>query len=325
VDRRAKYNLYLMSYRDDPEIDVEPWMVIDYRRESLNSLFHQLASFDIHLDKTSFAAYAEACDSPEQLAEEMVSHLDIEEELEDYVYLLIFELWRRLVPEKQPISIFCDELDHQIYLYENDQTRSLETLEDMLANLEYLLDNQVDEGADPQELFETVKEALAHDLESFLFDFISVQMDNENYSYAADLLEGFNTYVSSPKWFALLKARLLIASDPEEAGELIDRLIELTSGDKDLEFHIEFLSLLVQEGNQSTFLKVLNTVLSLIETEEDFRDVLSLCEDYFHCLDAERQESVIRSIAEARADRDPAEPVASSDPHVSQLKEVFTL
>ncbi len=325
MDRRAQYNLYRMTFQEDPGIDVDPWMILDYRRESLNFLFDQLVSFDIHLDRTSFVAYAEACDSPEQLTEELLAHLDSEEELEDYVYLLVFELWRRLVPEKQSISIFCDELDNQIYLYENDQTSSMETLEDMLANLQYLLDNQVDEGADPRELFETIKISLAHDLESFLFDFISVQMDNENYSYAAELLEGFNYFISDPKWFALLKARILIATDPEEAGELIDRLIELTAEDKDLEFQIEFLSLLVQEGKQSTFSQVLNKILSLIETEEDFHDVLILSEEYFHCLDAENQQSIVQDIIDSRADIDPSEPIDPSDSHISNLKQVFNI
>ena len=45
---------------------------------------------------------------------------------EDRVYLLIFELWRRLASHKPSLSIFCDELDYIISRFEEDEDDNLE-------------------------------------------------------------------------------------------------------------------------------------------------------------------------------------------------------
>ncbi len=307
----------------DSDIDAEPWQVTDYRRESISSLTEQLSSFNINLDRQSFVAYADTYDSPEALADEFYEDTEFEPEIEDYIYLIVFELWRRFVPEKQTMSLFCDELDYQINLYDQDKIESFEPLEDALANLQYLLNEQVDQGANPMELFENIKNSCANDLENFLYDFISLQIENENLLYATEVLEGFHDYVDDPKWFALLKARLLIASDPEEASDLMDHLLELTSSDDDIDFHMEFLTLLVQEGEKQSFVRVLNTILSLIETEEEFIELLELCEDYFHCLDEEKNENRIQKIISSRSDFDIERKFKAADSHVSELQHIF--
>lgn len=323
MERRALYNSLRMHYLQDPDIDVQPWQVADYRRESTQSLIEQLASFNIHLDRQSFIAYAETCDSPEQLTEEFLTDIDVDPEEEDYIYLLIFELWRRLTPEKQTMSLFCDEMDARIFQFDNNELDSLELLEDILVNFQYLLDEQVDDGADPRALFESIKESCAHDIEGFLYDFISLQIENENFLYASEVIEGFHDYVDDPKWFALLKARLLVATDPEEAGDLIEHLLELTESDTDLDFKMEFLALLVQEGDKQTFIRVLNSIIPLLKTEEEFLELLDLCEDYFHCLDDDESEAQIQDILTRRGDLNPKSRFTADDPDVSQLRAIF--
>ena len=192
MERRVLYNSLRLHYQDDPDLEVEPWQVTDYRHESRDSLIEQLNAFEIYLDPSSFIAYADSCESPEELTDEFLSDTKLEPEDADYVYLLIFELWRRLLPEKQTMSLFCDELDHQISLFDSDKLETLESLEDALANLLYLLNEEVDKGANSIELFETIKESCANHLEDFLYDFIDLQIENDNHLYASEILEGFN-------------------------------------------------------------------------------------------------------------------------------------
>ncbi len=53
---------------------------------------------------------------------------------------------RRLIPEKQSLTIFCDELDHQIDLYDSNMLENMDALEDCLDNLQGLLNKNTDEG-----------------------------------------------------------------------------------------------------------------------------------------------------------------------------------
>jgi len=323
VERRVLYNTLRMHYQDDPDLDVEPWQITDYRREPTKLLIEQLSSFDIYLDTSSFIAYADSCDSPEELTDELLADTALDPEVEDYVYLLIFELWRRLLPEKQTMSLFCDELDYQISQFDQGKLESLEPLEDALANLQYLLNEEVDNGADPRELFEMIKELCANDIEDFLYNFIDLQIENDNLIYASEVLEGFHDYIDDPKWFALLKARLLVTSEPEEASELVGNLLKLTADDENIDFQIEFLTLLVQEGGKETFCQVLNRVIVLLHTEGEFQDLLSLCEDYFHCLDEEEKEHQIQKILSERGGLDPEDSIDQGDAHIAKLQNIF--
>ena len=323
MERRVLYNSLRLHFQDDPDLDVEPWQVADYRHESVGSLIQQLGSFEIYLDPSSFVAYADSCESPEQLTDELLSDAKLEPEEADYIYLLIFELWRRLLPEKQTTTLFCDELDHQISHFDPDKLKSLEPLEDALANLQYLLNEEVDKGADPRELFENIKDSCANSIEDFLYDFIHFQIENNNHIFASEVLEGFNDYVDDPKWLALLKARLLVTTDPEEASLLVDNLLELTAEEQDIDFQIEFLTLLVQEGERDSFCRIVQTILDLLETEDELQDLLSLCEDYFHCLDDEENEEKIQAISSEREDIDLEESINPKDSHIAQLKSLF--
>jgi len=177
IEQRALYNLLRMNWLNDPSLEVEPWQVEDYRQLSLSDLFTQLKESDIQLDKISFITYADECDSPEQLTEYFIGDRHLEIPHEDQIYLLVFELWRRLMSEKPSLSIFCDELDHQIYLYDHGQLTSPLHLQTALANLLTILEENVDEGIQPTEAFRLISTCCANDIEAFLYDFISEQID----------------------------------------------------------------------------------------------------------------------------------------------------
>ena len=128
LPRKVLYNLLRSNWLMDPELDVSYWQVEDYRTLSLDSLFRRLAKQHIQLDLSSFIAYAENYNTPEELTEDITENFDDSIEEQDKVYLQIFELWRRLVPEKLCLSIFCDELDYLMNLYDNGEMENTEGL-----------------------------------------------------------------------------------------------------------------------------------------------------------------------------------------------------
>ena len=91
---RALYNLLRISWLEDPDVKVKSWQVADYRSMSVEVLFGRLQELGIVLDEASFLAYAEGCDSPEDLVECLwVDEEDLDKQ--DASYLVLFELWRR--------------------------------------------------------------------------------------------------------------------------------------------------------------------------------------------------------------------------------------
>jgi hypothetical protein len=117
----ALYNLIRMNWLEDPTLPVEPWQVEDYRLLPDEEIYSRLEKLGISIDQARFIEYALHFTSPE----EMTETLWVDEELDnfDQAYLLIFELWRRFLPEKQSLSIFCDELDYLIDRYDEDSSR----------------------------------------------------------------------------------------------------------------------------------------------------------------------------------------------------------
>jgi hypothetical protein len=104
-------------------------------------------------------------------------------------------------------------------------------------------------------------------------------MDEENYSYAQELLEDFYPYLHENKWFTLLKTRLLSHTNPKIASRLLTQLIEDYQGDDDIVFNAAILSFMTEIGNPFLFVKFLKETLPLMKTEEDFIELLSICAD----------------------------------------------
>lgn len=302
IERRVLYNLLRMNWLRDPSVAVETWQVENYRALSLPALFEGLQALEICLDRVSFLALAENVDTPEDLTDDLLADLHIEAQRQDQIYLLIFELWRRLVPEKQSLSIFCDELDHQIDLYDREQIDDPQSIQDTLSSFEIILDENTDEGGDPRQVFDTITQGCAHDVESFLYDLIADLIDNKNEAYAQELLEGFSPYIKEEKWFNLLKARLQIFSDLDQASFLMkDIQQEILNNPPDLEFNFEVLAALVQGGKSDLFYFVVSRSLPLLQSEEEFQDLLVLCADYFHFLDKDHAELEVLNIKKSRS------------------------
>jgi len=284
---RARFNLLRMNWLDNPALSVEPWQVEDYRALSVGELFQGLKRLGVALDEVHFKAYADHSSSPEELTATLVSEENLEQF--DPLYLIIFELWRKLYPEKASLSIFCDELDHLITLYDQGQLGHEEALVEALDDLEQVLDEHADQGEDPKVLFEEISLYCAQDLESFIYDFASELIDREEQLQASEIIDGFLPYISDIKWFDFLQLRLLTPVDTDEADAMLARLLNDQELHPDLEFLLEMARFLVNQGSQEYFLQVIKMACPLVESEEDFQELLAITYEFYRLLDREEE------------------------------------
>ncbi len=289
---RALFNLIRASWLEDPSLSVEPWQVEDLRSVPEEQLFERLKGFNISLDEVSFKGYADNCESPEELSEMLWVGED-EPERADQAYLLLFELWRRLLPHRQSLSIFCDELDRLVDLYDQEQMENEEPLQDALSELERILDTNVDQGQESSALFEAVSEFCAHDLESFLYDYATDQIDAGESIYASELVDGFYEYVSDTLFFDFLHARLMIDSDEEEAFISIERILKEEPA---LDLLFDILDLLAHRDNSRLFWIAMRQTQTLIASEEDLQLLLELAESYLRRRSLEHEATKMQGI-----------------------------
>lgn len=323
IERRALYNSLRANWLQDPSLKVESWQVDNYRDLRFEALFDKLKQKEIFIDRVSFLALAETVDTPEELADHLLADANLSIKEQDQIYLSLFELWRRLIPEKPCLSVFCDELDYQIALYDQGKS-NFEALQDTLANLKVILDENTDEGVEPLEIFQFVCSGCANDIESFLYDFIAEQIDNQNESYAVELLDAFNVYIRDARWFEFLKVRILSLKDSKAANQLIRQLVEDSRNIPDLEFNLEVLSCIARGGERPVFVKLVKQTIKLLEVEEDFQDLLRICADYYRLLDHDLEEQKIHKILSKRSENDSESFFEKSDPQVRELLQIVS-
>jgi hypothetical protein len=316
IQTKALYNLLRLNAKEDASLGADPWALEDFRRLPLEAIFRRLNALHVRLDRDAFAQYAKECDSPEELTELL---LDEEKDpvLSDQVYLLLFELWRRLLPERPSLSIFCDDLDRRIEEYEDGHAMSDEAIQDGLANLLKVLQEHVDHGMAPKEAFRSISDYCANDLECFLFEMINELLDGGNRLYARELLEGFEPYMEDPLQFEFLTARLFSFTDPGEANKRISRLLQ---EELEPELLFEILPLLVVSGDHSLFQGAIKKLLPELKTEEEFQEVVELAADYYRRLDQDERETAILKLKEKRQKAAPE--LSASDPALRALEEL---
>lgn len=302
--------------------DLQNWQTLDYRACELEDLFEQLNQLGVSIDHVSFLPLADQAENPEELAKELLDD-SLTEEIKQRVYLLIFEIWRRLKPEKQSLALLCDELDYRIESYERGQEESSEALQDIIANLAVILDENTDLGEDPVNVFNYVSSECAYDLESFLYRFIEDQIEVRNYSYAEELLEDFSPYISDLLWFNVLRLRLMLIKNDPKVQKFANELVHEILSENDLEISLETLSCLAQGGDRDLFLLLFSHTLSLLKTEEDLQDVLVICKEYSRFLDEESKELMIVHLLDERARIDPMTPLNLSQKDQTALLEII--
>ena len=308
---RALYNLLRISCIEDRKTQVKPWQVEDYRSLPQEEIFSRLKDLGVVVDESLFLAYAENCDSPEDLVE----CLWVEEDLDrqDQAYLLLFELWRRLLPHKQSLSIFCDELDQLIEAYDQGVLVDEEVLEQRLKELEDILDEAADLSGEPETVFEDLSQFCAHDLHGFLYDYVSDQIEQGDETYASELINAFYEFLPDKKSFDLLKAWLFASMDLEELNRVAERLLNELLEEPDLDLLFEIAKFLVHRGDVRLFMQAIQHAIPLLKTEEQFQQLLRLTAEYFRCLDKEEEEKHIHELIEKRVAQDLLKPLDPSD------------
>ncbi|MDR3624827.1 MAG: hypothetical protein P4L16_06790 [Chlamydiales bacterium] len=297
LEQKAIYNLLKADYLQNKNESIPHWKIEDYRKKELSSLFNTLASLKISLNHQSFLAYAEEVHSPEELTECLVLE-NTDTETEDHIFLILFELWRRLVPEKRPLSIFCDELDEQICLYDQETHKQEELLQLSLSTILSILEENVDAGEDPLLLFKMLQTHSIHDLEAFLYDFIAEKLDQEQYAYASELIDGFYPFVIDKDWFNLLQARLFLSTNPSKTNSIIKELIQKEP--IDLELYLETLQFLSHCADEQLFLTLAKKTIPFLESEDQLQDLLLSTMQYYCCLDKEKEENAIQQLLKKR-------------------------
>lgn len=319
LERHALYNLIRMNWLNDPQLKVEPWQVEDYRALSLDTLFERLRQFNIHLDRLHFIGYAEDYDAPEEFTESIIGDQKLEARQEDQIYLLIFELWRRLMASRPSLSILCNELDYQIYLHDTEQKTQSSQLQNALANFVLALNENVDQGLSAKEAFEMITPFFANDVESFLYDHI-FELIEGNELYAQELFDNFAPYMEENKWFELLYIRLIEQANPKLSDKLLRHLMEDYLDQKDVSFNLDLIAFLIDAGKNSDFKSLTLSTLSILELEDDLQDLIMLCIDFYHRLDKEKQENELKLLLKKRSKQPLDRSIQSNDPDLAWLE-----
>ncbi len=322
MERKALYNSLRINARKNPSLKVQDWQIRDYHKMSTEALFASLEQFGLHVDRSLFLSLADEVESPEELSDHLISD-EIPEDVADQIYLNVFELWRKLLPERQTLSIFCDQLDYEIEAHDQGDAATLERVEDALASLREILDQNLDEGGSPKELFAAIQESCAHDVEGFLYDFIEMEIENGNDKYAGELIEAFSPYVTAPKWFLFLKAQLVAKEDEISFKQLFHGLVQQAAKEKDPEFIFSLLFYAAQQGDKGSFLHLFQTIIPLLEVEEDLIDLITACEDFAHFRDDESLESTFRELILGRKGIEATRPFNPQDPVISVIRQAL--
>lgn len=321
TERKALYNALRQNWLRDPTLKVESWQVENLRDVPLETLFDKIQEAGLPFDKETFHFLANEHNTPEEMADAILADLDLEQENYDKVYLALFELWRRLVPEKQTLTIFCDELDYQIHLYDVGEIKNFEAFQDSINDLLEILNENVDSGVTPEKALKRVSEETANNIEEFLYDYFSDEIDQGHYSYVSDLVEGFYPYVADKRWFDLLKMRIQVENEGEDLDSAINGLQKKIKGNN-LEFLFELLTFLSKRGDSKTYYSVAKKILGLFEVEEDLVDFLTLTADFYHFHDNEIVEKQFLELLKKR-NKPLDSPFKSDDPILSEIKKIL--
>jgi hypothetical protein len=183
---------------------------------------------------------------------------------------LLLEVWRRLCPEKPSLTLFCIELEDEIAKYEvNNHSPELP---DLLAKLQFLLDEAVDTGLSRKKAFSQLQKTIKYDLESFLYHLIFDEIEAGEIDYAKELFEGFSPYIVEKRWFEFLGIKL----EKENTGIRLEKLISTLKKEKNIELALEVLHFLAEKKMKTLFQKLALNLLPTLKRKDDFKEIALL-------------------------------------------------
>lgn len=323
LERRALYNLARMNWLNTPSLPSESWQVENYKELPQDALFERLAKLHICFDKSGFIAFSEDFSSPEELTDHLTADRELSAKQEDLAYLILFELWRRFLPEQPSVSILCDELDWQIYYYDEDPERYEASCEKALDRLVSLLQENADQGMDPENVFEAITNYFANDLETFLYDFITEKIENEHHYYAGELIDSLEPFVSDKKWFLLLRFRFSGGLNSLVGKKTFEQIEDEHFKENDLDFNLELLSILNKTTDYSIFSSLVIKTLPLIKEREDLQDLIELVEEHFEVTSQNEKLSLLSTIKESNQTAE-KKPLFPKDPLFENLRKLLS-
>jgi hypothetical protein len=322
VEDKALYNFLRIQARLNPSLPVENWQVEDLRAPPLSTLFSKLETLQIPMNAASFLQYAEKCNSPEELVDLLwIKEDDLKGRAK--AFLVLFELWRRLLSQKQSLSVFCDEIDHRIEQFHASERKDDEALLTILGELESILDKHVDGGVDPDEIFQKISTMCAYDIENLLYDLIADKIDNEENTTASELLEGFYIYMRDKKWFDFLRARQVYEVDEEEGEVMLERLFEQLKEEPSIELLLEIAGYILYKEENALFLKVARQACEFLQNESSFQELLDLTVEYFEYAMLKEKRQKAQEISERHIGKEASLPIDPMHPDLILLRKLL--
>jgi len=313
---KARHNLLLINASKDPDLHLEPWRYQDLDALSEERLIFSLKNLGIVMTRSEWVEKIQLMETPEDL---FLSLLGSEGKDAEQIYLLIFSLWKKLIPTKITLSIFCDNLDHLISLYEKEREQYEEKIEETLADLLDILDTNLDAGGKPKNIFETVGGYLAYDLENFIYDYLADQIDGEKDLLASELIDGFYLYFKDPLWLDFLKIRLLSKSGGEESASYFARFLEELNKKGSVDLFCEVLFFLMQADGDEIFYPLLHQSLKRVKTKGDLLQIAYVVLEFYQLSDLEQKETLCWEEIQHLQNEDLNAPIRSNHPLYQQL------
>jgi hypothetical protein len=121
-----------------------------------------------------------------------------------------------------------------------------------------------------------------------------------------------------------LQLRLLANSDPEEAEIALQRIVEDDSLQEDFELLLEIARYLVHESSTQFFAKIVKQAHTLIQTEQDFQELLAITSEFFRLLDEDEKAEKLSSILKKRLERPLEQEMSEKDKDLEHFLRLLT-
>lgn len=287
LETKAFYNSLRMLGSNVSRMS-QDWKAADWRERELDGLFDELKQMGIVFDTSLFYQWAAHCETPEELVdflsmEEEVETGEWEEERKDRLYLILFELWRRLVPEKRSLSLVADEIDHVIFAFDSGKEFLDEEIENALEEWIRLLNRLQDEGLSVREALQAIEPYFAHCVPEFAIDFlldVSERGESERYISLFEKVRPFLT--SEPLWAKIIELKFCLRDDipllNKKLGDLVAHVLTTTNVESEVIFALCDIALKLKR--EELFLRLLEKVVPCLQEKDDVNVVVHLLTDF---------------------------------------------
>ena len=288
LETKALYNSLRMLGTGMNFSAEDSWKVEEFRQFELNALFDGLRVMGIVLNKPLFYQWSAHCETPEELLdflflEEGLEEQSLEDEMKDHLYLLLFELWRRLIPEKRSLSLVADEIDHVIFAFDSGKEVRDEEIENAIEEWVRLLNRLQDEGHSAKEALQAMEPYFAHNVPEFIVDFLLDVTDRGDNERFLPLFEKTRIFLTSlPLWVKVIDLKFCLRDDltllNKKLGELVAHVLTTQGVESEIIFCLCDIALELDRGE--LFIRLLERVLPDLQEREEIDIVIDLLADF---------------------------------------------